>query len=55
MPDCGAALAALAGDLPAPVLADLLGISVSAATRWSAVAARDYTDYLAARTAHPPH
>jgi hypothetical protein len=50
----GAALVALAVDLPAPVLADLLGISVSAATRWSALAARDYTDYLAARTAYPP-
>ncbi|EKT78982.1 hypothetical protein WSS_A29664 [Rhodococcus opacus M213] len=49
----GAALAALAADLPAPVLADLLGISIGAATRWSAVAARDYTDYLAARTTFP--
>ncbi|UDG97544.1 hypothetical protein [Rhodococcus opacus] len=53
-PARGAALVALAVDLPAPVLADLLGISVSTATRWSAVAARDYTDYLAARTAYPP-
>ncbi|TQC45320.1 hypothetical protein EEB14_32140 [Rhodococcus sp. WS4] len=50
----GAALVALAVDLPAPVLADLLGISIGAATRWSALAARDHADYLAARTAHPP-
>lgn len=45
---------ALAVDLPAPVLADLLGISVSAATRWSALAAHDHADYHAARIAHPP-
>jgi len=50
----GAALVALAVDLPAPVLADLLGIFIGAATRWSALAARDHADYLAARTAHPP-
>ncbi|WP_370185810.1 hypothetical protein [Rhodococcus wratislaviensis] len=53
-PARGAALAALAADLPAPVLADLLGISVSAATRWSALAARDNAEYLAARVEHPP-
>lgn len=51
----GAALCALAADLPAPVLADLLGVSVAAATRWSIVAARDNAEYLAARTAYPPH
>jgi hypothetical protein len=51
----GAALSALAADLPAPVLADLLGVSVVAATRWSIVAARDNAEYLAARTAYPPH
>ncbi|KXF54492.1 hypothetical protein AXA44_41545 [Rhodococcus sp. SC4] len=54
-PARGAALAALAADLPAPVLADLLGISVTAATRWSALAARDNAEYLAARVEHPPH
>ncbi|WP_037205779.1 hypothetical protein [Rhodococcus opacus] len=53
-PARGAALAALAADLPAPVLADLLGISVSAATRWSALAARDNAEYLAARVEQPP-
>ncbi len=51
----GAALSALAGDLPAPVLAELLGLSISAATGWVAVAAKDDADYLAARIAKPPH
>jgi hypothetical protein len=50
----GAALSALAADLPAPVLADLLGLSITAATRWGAVAAKDNADYLAARISHPP-
>ncbi|QSE41326.1 hypothetical protein JXX30_00350 [Rhodococcus erythropolis] len=53
-PARGAALCALAADLPAPVLADLLGISVAAATRWSALAGRDHLDYLAARIDNPP-
>ena len=50
----GAALSALAADLPAPVLADLLGISIETATRWGALAARDNADYVAARIANPP-
>ena len=50
----GAALSALAADLPAPVLADLLGLSITTATRWSALVARDNADYVAARIAHPP-
>ena len=45
-PARGAALCALAGDLPAPVLAEVLGLSVSAATGWVAVAARDEAHYL---------
>ncbi|KZS57610.1 hypothetical protein A4G26_15375 [Mycobacterium kansasii] len=53
-PARGAALSALAGDLPAPVLGELLGLSVSAATRWVALAARDDADYVAARIANPP-
>ncbi|MBP2527258.1 hypothetical protein [Rhodococcus sp. PvP104] len=53
-PARGAALCALAADLPAPVLADLLGVSVAAATRWSALAGRDHLDYLAARIDNPP-
>lgn len=52
-PARGAALCALAADLPAPVLADLLGVSVAAATRWSALAGRDHLDYLAARISQP--
>lgn len=54
-PARGAALVALATDLPAPVLADLLGLSIAAAVRWSALAARDNAEYLAARAEHPPH
>lgn len=45
----GGALLALASDLPASVLADLLGLSISAALRWGALAARDQGVYLAAR------
>lgn len=44
----GAALTSLAADLPAPILADLLGLSITTATRWTAVAARDNADYIAA-------
>src|SRR5699024_5133214 len=45
----GGALLALAADLPASVLSDLLGLSITAALRWSALAARDQSVYLAAR------
>ena len=48
-PARGAALSALAADLPAPVLADLLGLSIATATRWAALAARDNAEYVAAR------
>jgi hypothetical protein len=53
-PARGAALSALAADLPAPVLADLLGLSIATATRWAALAARDNAEYLAARIESPP-
>jgi hypothetical protein len=53
-PGRGSALNALAADLPAPVLAELLGFSITTATRWSALAARDNADYVAARIANPP-
>ena len=53
-PARGGALCALAGDLPAPVLAEVLGLSVSADTGWVAVAARDEAHYLKARIAKPP-
>lgn len=49
-PARGAALCDLAADLPSPVLADLLGVSASAAARWTALAARDWTTYIARRT-----
>ncbi len=45
------ALAALAADLPAAILADLLGMHVHTAVRWVTYARRDWTDYLAARAA----
>jgi L-alanine-DL-glutamate epimerase-like enolase superfamily enzyme len=44
------ALVDLAGDLPAAVLADLLGLSSSAATNWANHTKRNWTDYIAART-----
>jgi hypothetical protein len=53
-PARGAALSALAADLPAPVLADLLGLSITTATRWGALAARDNAEYIAARIKSPP-
>lgn len=46
----GSALSILAGDLPTPVLADLLGLSITAAGRWGAVAARDSAYYVEVRT-----
>lgn len=45
------ALSALAADLPAAILADLLGLHVNTAVRWVTYARRDWTDYLAARAA----
>src|SRR3954447_13097705 len=44
-----AALFQLAGQMPTPVLSDLLGISTLAATRWSALAAKDWSSYTANR------
>lgn len=47
------------GDLPAAVLADLLGIHITTAVRWSKLVKRDWASYLAARTdnryQHPRH
>jgi hypothetical protein len=45
------ALAALASDLPAAVLADFLGIHVNTAVRWVTYARQDWTAYLAERDA----
>lgn len=44
-----AALLDLAADLPAAVLADLLGISASTAVKWSILTGRDWASYLEAR------
>lgn len=44
-----AALFSLASALPAPVLADLVGIADTTATRWAALAARDWSNYIAQR------
>jgi len=44
-----AALAALAADLPSPILADLTGIHRHTAIRWVSYARRDWAEYLAAR------
>ena len=45
-----AALVNLATDLPAPVLADLLGMHVNTAVKWVRHAKRDWASYLAARS-----
>jgi hypothetical protein len=40
-----AALVDIAGQVPAPVLADLLGISILTATKWAEIAGRPWGDY----------
>jgi hypothetical protein len=50
-PARNAALIALAADLPAQVLADLLDLHPNTTVRWTSRAKRDWTTYLAARTA----
>jgi hypothetical protein len=52
--DCGAtrrtALLQLAGQMPAAVLADLLGINILTATKWAETAGRPWGDYPALRS-----
>jgi hypothetical protein len=43
------ALAALAADLPSPILADVTGMHRHTALRWVTYARRDWAEYLAAR------
>lgn len=43
------ALCTLAGDLPAPVLAELLDMHVTTAVRWTKLVKRDWTEYLGER------
>lgn len=44
-----AAMFALAGGMPPPILADLIGIANTTATRWAALSARDWSSYIAQR------
>jgi hypothetical protein len=44
-----ATLFQLAGDMPAPVLAELIGITHDNAAAWARLAARDWTGYIAER------
>ncbi|MEO3798020.1 hypothetical protein ABGB14_48155 [Nonomuraea sp. B10E15] len=48
-PARNAALIALVEDVPAPVMADILGLHISTAVRWADIAKRDWSAYLAAR------
>lgn len=48
------AISALALDLPAPVLASLLGIEIGTAIRWTKLVKRDWGDYLAQRAKSLP-
>ena len=48
-----AALFALASQIPAPVLAEITGISQTVAIRWAALAARDWAQYTAYRATQP--
>ena len=49
------ALLALAQDLPAPVLAELLGLHINTAARWCRIAQRDWSHYLSARVDNRSH
>ena len=46
-----AAMFQLAAEMPAPVLADLLGLSATTASRWASLAARDWSQYAGMRRA----
>lgn len=46
-----AALFSLAGQIPAPVLADLVGITDTTAVQWAKLAARDWSNYVVQRQA----
>jgi len=45
------ALATWAAELPAPALADILGLHVTTAEQWAQRARRDWTSYIAERAA----
>jgi hypothetical protein len=44
-----AAMFALAAEVPTPILADILGLGTNTAARWATLAARDWSQYTAAR------
>lgn len=48
-PARASALCALAEDLPAPVLADLLAVHITTAIRWTSLVTHDWSSYLGAR------
>jgi hypothetical protein len=48
-----AAMFQLAAEIPTPILAELLGLSPTTATRWDALAARDWSQYTALRRPQP--
>lgn len=50
VPGRHAALVAMTGDIPAPILADLLGVTPATAVRWADAVNTDWTHYLAARS-----
>ena len=39
----------LAGEIPTPIFAEMLGLSTQTATRWAALVARDWSQHTAAR------
>jgi hypothetical protein len=46
-----AAMFQLAGEIPTPILADILGLAANTAVRWATIAARDWSHYAAMRRA----
>ena len=44
-----AAMFQLAGEIPTPILAGILGLGTHTAVRWAALAARDWSKYTALR------
>lgn len=48
-----AAILALAGEVPAPALAELIGVADKTAVKWAAIAGRDWSDYITNRANSP--
>lgn len=48
-----AAMFALAGEIPAPIFAELVGINDRTATLWTTLAARDWSEYVTQRSTRP--